>query len=172
MKKRTNHELRVCGRNLATVATTYATIPQPRPSRATSSTPPIACDWPAESGTILFQQESLGAIEVLSGPPCEADSVQFTCNAVARCYDPIGGTDSRRQILRTRGFGISVWRGTASTTPVPGFDQSESDAPSRLRYQPCLRRCRSRPTRFIARRSCHARRRPVIREGLLRAGPQ
>ena len=65
--------------------------------------------------------------------------------------------------LAVSDFGISVWRGTASTTRVLGFDQSERDASSRLRQQPRLRKCRRRPTRFMARRSCHARRRLSLR---------
>ena len=34
--------------------------------------------------------------------------------------------DSRRRSLRTSVFGISVWRGTASTAPVFGFVQGDS----------------------------------------------
>jgi len=145
---------------------------RPSPAQGRAALSRLLLRWPAELGPSLFRRVSLDPIEGLLRPPCEADSVRLACKPVARCYDPIVGTDSRRQILRISDFGISVWGGTASTTPVLGFDQSEWDAPSRLRQQPCLRKCRRRPTRFMARRSCHARRRPVHREGLLHVGPQ
>lgn len=60
----------------------------------------------------------------------------------------ISGTPRPRQILRARLFGISVWRGTASTAPVPGFVQSECALPSRLSTQPCFRKCCSSALRF------------------------
>ena len=65
-----------------------------------------------------------------------------------RGQPPISGTDRLRRIFRANRFAISVWRGTASTTPVAGLHQRECDAPSRLRKQPCRLRCRSRAPRF------------------------
>ena len=161
-----------CWKESAESCDYLGTPPRPKAEPRCFVYSPMACSWPAELGPSLFRRVSLDPIEGLLRPPCEADSVRLACKPVARCYDPIVGTDSRRQILRISDFGISVWGGTASTTPVLGFDQSEWDAPSRLRQQPCLRKCLRRPTRFMARRSCHARRRPVHREGLLHVGPQ
>jgi hypothetical protein len=46
---------------------------------------------------------------------------------------------------------FSVWRGTASTTPVAGFPHSECEPPSRLSTHPCWRRCRSNELRFTER---------------------
>lgn len=64
---------------------------------------------------------------------------------------PASGTDSPRQIFPASRFEISEWRGTASTSPVVGFAHREWLAPSRLRWQPCRRRWRSRSPRFISR---------------------
>gem|GEM_PF-1965439 len=69
------------------------------------------------------------------------------------CY-PLGGVlptsmiDRLLQIFRTSRFAISVWRGTASKAPVFGFIQRECSLSSRLRMQPCNRRCRSKLPRF------------------------
>ena len=55
-------------------------------------------------------------------------------------------------------------RGTASTAPLAGFIQSEWDRPSRVRKQPCRRRCRSNAVRFIRPLPRCGPRRPVRRE--------
>ena len=60
----------------------------------------------------------------------------------------ISGMPSPRQIFRPRRFGISVWRGTASTEPVEGFIQREWLRPSRFSTHPWSRRCFSRALRF------------------------
>ena len=63
----------------------------------------------------------------------EAGDAQIAYCVLLSLHHPISGTDSPRQIFRASLFGISVWRGTASTSPVFGFAQSECDRPSRLR---------------------------------------
>lgn len=74
------------------------------------------------------------------------------------------------QIFFASVFGISTWRGTASTEPFAGFVQREWAAPSRLSTQPWRRRCLSSALRFTERSPYPVRRLEEAPGGHLRAG--
>ena len=66
--------------------------------------------------------------------PCPRTNLSpMSSTAQALYSEPTSGTPRPRQIFWARRFEISVWRGTASTVPVRGFDHNECAAPSRLR---------------------------------------
>ena len=78
--------------------------------------------------------------------------VQFRFRANRTLAYPGGsGIDSLRQILLASRFAISEWRGIASACPVWGFSHKLCSLPSLRTTQPCRRRCRRRPSRFIRR---------------------